>query len=89
MLDWNVVDGWMPSSSAAASTNGLKDEPGWRWASVARSNGCFEKSRPPTSALTWPLRGSIATIAPAGPFFLSVVLSASRAFFCIFRSIVV
>ena len=29
----------MPFSSAAASTNGLNAEPGWRWPWVARLNG--------------------------------------------------
>jgi hypothetical protein len=31
--------GEMPSSSASASTNGLKAEPGWRWPCVARLKG--------------------------------------------------
>ena len=34
----NVVDGAIPSRSAAASTNGLKAEPGWRSPCVARLN---------------------------------------------------
>ena len=29
----------MPFLSASASTNGLNDEPGWRWPWVARLNG--------------------------------------------------
>ncbi len=41
-FDWNVVEGWMPFSSAAASTNGLNAEPGWRSACVAMSNGWLE-----------------------------------------------
>ena len=32
------MSGWMPFSSAAASTNGLNAEPGWRWPSVAMLN---------------------------------------------------
>ena len=30
---------YSPDSSATASVNGLNDEPGWRWPSVARLNG--------------------------------------------------
>ena len=30
---------YLPDSRAAASVNGLNDDPGWRWPSVARSNG--------------------------------------------------
>ena len=47
-----VVPGEKPASSAAANTNGLKAEPGWRFASVARLNGLSAKLRPPTMART-------------------------------------
>ena len=36
----------MPSSSAAASTNGLNDEPGWRCACVATSKGWLREVAP-------------------------------------------
>jgi hypothetical protein len=32
--------------------NGLNDEPGWRFACVARLNELWRKSRPPMSART-------------------------------------
>ena len=47
-----VVPGEKPASSAAANTNGLKAEPGWRFASVARLYGLSAKLRPPTMART-------------------------------------
>jgi hypothetical protein len=49
---------------AAAYTNGLNVEPGWRMAWVARLYFESVKSRPPISASTYPVRASIATIAP-------------------------
>src|SRR5258707_13859295 len=36
--DVMMLDGAMPSLSAVARTNGLKDEPGWRSPCVARLN---------------------------------------------------
>src|SRR6185369_17938020 len=56
--------GLKPLSSAAAYTNGLNEEPGWRNACVARLKLLSFQSRPPVSARTSPLRGSIATTAP-------------------------
>ena len=47
-----VVPGENPASSAAANTNGLNAEPGWRLAWVARLNGLSWKLRPPTMART-------------------------------------
>jgi hypothetical protein len=52
-------------SSAVAYTNGLNDEPGWRIAWVARSNWLWSNEKPPTSASTRPVSGSIATMPPA------------------------
>ena len=60
----------MPFFSAAASTNGLNAEPGWRWPSVAMLK--VDSPRlvlrpyfaPPTIAFTSPLRGSIDTSEP-------------------------
>src|SRR6478672_7241409 len=40
------------------------DEPGWRRACTARSNWLSAKLKPPTSASTRPVCGSMATIAP-------------------------
>src|SRR2546428_12072808 len=57
------VTGW-PARIAAAYTNGLKVEPGWRIAWVARLDLESAKSRPPTMARTYPLLVSIATRAP-------------------------
>ena len=49
-LSLMTVDGENLFSSAAAKTNGLKAEPGWRSAIVARLN--WSVPRPPTIALT-------------------------------------
>ena len=57
----------MPFSSAATRVNGLNAEPGWRWPCVARLNGRFSKSEPPTIARTPPVSLSIATSAALGP----------------------
>src|SRR3989442_2868844 len=57
------VTGW-PARIAAAYTNGLKVEPGWRIAWVARLYLESSKSRPPTMARTYPVLVSIATRAP-------------------------
>src|SRR2546428_12216757 len=57
------VTGW-PARIAAAYTNGLKVEPGWRIAWVARLYLESSKSRPPTMARTYPVLDSIATRAP-------------------------
>src|SRR2546428_3963351 len=57
------VTGW-PARTAAEYTNGLKVEPGWRIAWVARLYFESSKSRPPTMARTYPLFVSIATRAP-------------------------
>ncbi len=61
------VIGDMPPFSAAAKTNGLNAEPGCRFAFVARLNGVRRKSRPPTSASTSPVCGSMATRAACRP----------------------
>ena len=53
--DAQVLFGSMPSSSARARMNGLKDEPGWRWPFVARLKGRALKSEPPTIARTSPV----------------------------------
>ena len=45
--------------------NGLKLEPGWRQACVTWLNLFLLKSKPPTSALMDPSRGSMATNAPS------------------------
>ena len=80
----------MPLRNAAASTIGLKDDPGWRSACVARLNWLRRKFVPPNIALTAPVRGSIATSAAAGPSGLRATFSiASRAFSWRSRSIVV
>ena len=39
---------YLPLSSAATKTIGLKQLPAWRWAWETRSNSLFAKSRPPT-----------------------------------------
>ena len=57
-------DGVYPAAIAAAYTNGLNAEPGWRCASRARLNVPRSYFRPPLIARRSPLRGSIATIAP-------------------------
>ena len=44
---------------------GLKADPGWRQACVTWLNLFLSKSKPPTSARTAPVRGSIATSAPS------------------------
>ena len=51
---------WMPS----AYTIGLNVDPGCRSACTARLNFESSKLRPPTSARTDPVRGSIAMNAP-------------------------
>ena len=56
-------------SSAARYTNGLKADPGWRRARMARSSGLEAKSRPPTSARTPPVSGSIAISAACNGSF--------------------
>src|SRR5436189_8717 len=56
--------GLKPLSSAAAYTNGLNDEPGWRSAWTARLKLLSFQSRPPASARIAPVLGSIATTAP-------------------------
>ena len=43
---------------------GLKLEPGWRQALVTWLNWLCEKSKPPTSARTWPVAESSDTSAP-------------------------
>ncbi len=40
-LDAHTDSGEMPSSSAAARSNALNEEPGWRSPSVARLNGLW------------------------------------------------
>ena len=62
------MPGAIPLRSAAASTIGLKDDPGCRSACVARLNWLRWKFVPPNIAFTAPVRGSIATSAAAGPF---------------------
>ena len=57
----------MPLRSALASTIGLKEDPGWRSACVARLNWLRRKFVPPNIAFTAPVCGSIATSAAAGP----------------------
>ena len=71
----NIESGPKPDSSATASVNGLKAEPGWRSASVARLNWWLMKSSwplmigPPTIARTCPVALSIDTNAAVGvPF---------------------
>src|SRR5215470_6249305 len=56
--------GLKPLSSAAAYTNGLNDEPGWRSACTARLKLLSFQSRPPERARSAPVFGSIATTAP-------------------------
>ena len=55
-----------PCSIAVASVNGLNEEPGWRCPLVARLNGWFLKSLPPTIALTSPVALSITTTEAVG-----------------------
>jgi hypothetical protein len=89
-FDSKVVTGEIPSRSAVARTNGLKEEPGCRSACVARLNWLSRKLEPPTMALTAPVRGSIATSAAAGPPGVLRTLSiALCAVSCSPRSIVV
>ena len=84
------VDGAIPCRNALASTIGLKDEPGWRSACVARLNWLRWKFVPPNIARTAPVRGSMATSAAAGPFGSSSTFwIASRALSWRSRSIVV
>ena len=84
-----IDDGAIPSRSAAARTNGLNAEPGWRSPCVARLNWLARKLRPPIIATTWPVWTSIATSAALGPIDGGSTLSiASRAIFCSPRSIV-
>ena len=66
-LDVNVLSGEMPSLSAVASTNGLKEEPGWRSPCTARLNWLSWKLRPPYITSTAPVEGLIATSAACGP----------------------
>ncbi len=90
----NISLSGIPSSSAAASTIGLNDEPVWRPTPVARLNFAWspgpKKSRPPTMTRTWPVWGSMATRAAAGPFGSGrISLIAASAANCWRRSIVV
>ncbi len=88
--DTNVVCGEIPSWSAAASTNGLNDEPGCRSPWTARLNWLSRKLRPPYMASTRPSRGSIATSAADGmPFSPSTSSTVRRARSWRSRSIVV
>src|SRR5207249_403622 len=57
------VTGW-PARTAAEYTNGLKVEPGWRIACVARLYLESSKSRPPIIARMYPVFASSATSAP-------------------------
>src|SRR2546425_12697142 len=57
------VTGW-PARIAAAYTNGLKVEPGWRLAWVARLYLEASKSRPPIVARMYPALASRETSAP-------------------------
>ncbi|MNS89083.1 hypothetical protein D3C72_1230830 [compost metagenome] len=57
-INWSL--GTAPLSKAAPYTKGLKVEPGWRRAWETWSNGSMAKSRLPTQASTWALRGSMA-----------------------------
>jgi hypothetical protein len=66
-FDWKDDAGAIPLCSAAARTNGLNAEPGWRCACAARLNWLSRKFSPPTIATTLPSRGSIATSAAVGP----------------------
>jgi hypothetical protein len=59
--------------------NGLIDEPGWRWPLVARLNGLFLKSVPPTIAFTSPVLLSTATSDALGPIPASRPLMAFSA----------
>src|SRR5207302_6675408 len=59
-----TVDGVYPLSSADEYTIGLNDDPGCRYACVARLNWLWSKENPPTIASTRPVQGSITTIAP-------------------------
>jgi len=54
-----------PFSSAAAYTNGLKFDPGWRRAWTTRLNFERTKSMPPTRARIAPSSGLSATSAPS------------------------
>ena len=53
----------MPASNALAYRNGLKFEPGWRFAWVARLNLDSSKPMPPTRARMAPCLGSNDTSA--------------------------
>ena len=57
-LSWSL--GTNPFSMAAASTNGLNDEPVGRPFWVAMLNSKMSNPGPPTMARTWPVPGSIA-----------------------------
>src|SRR6266852_7178981 len=57
------VTGW-PARAAAEYTNGLKVEPGWRTAWVARLYLESSKSRPPIIARMYPVFASSETSAP-------------------------
>ena len=57
--------GGMPLAMAAVYTNGLKPDPAWRSAWVARLNFERPKSRPPILARTDPLHGSRAMKSPS------------------------
>ncbi|MNM92584.1 hypothetical protein D3C81_1049220 [compost metagenome] len=56
-----IEAGLKPLSNAAAYTNGLKLEPGWRRAWVARLNLLPAKLKPPTSARNAPVSASSET----------------------------
>src|ERR1035441_1565110 len=60
-----VSSGLPPWSITAVYTYGLKDDPTWRRACVARLNLERLKSRPPTMALISPVALSMATSAPS------------------------
>ena len=62
-----MAHGFIPSATAAARTIGLKVEPAWRSAVVARLNSLPGVSGvTPAIARIAPVVGSIETIAPAG-----------------------
>ena len=59
-----VEYGDMSCCRAVMYTKGLKAEPGWRTAMVARLK--LSWPRPPTIARMWPFLGSMETRAPCG-----------------------
>src|ERR1043166_1023148 len=81
---WEGVSGLIPSATAAASTNVLKVEPGWRRACETRLYWFLRSfGITPTIALIAPFRGSIETSADAGSVrSVSVLVMAARAWRC-------